>query len=87
MIILKDLVWQVNWYIRFNIRVVIDLRIILVTVDHHTLLSVLNKVCVITAFFPKLLSTNTNQTSANCPVSAILDVYPVSALAIYALNF
>ncbi len=87
MIILEDLVWQVNWYKRFNIRIVVDLGVVLVTVDHHTLLSVLNKVGIITAFFAKLLSTNTDQTSANCPVSAILYVYPVCALAIYALNF
>lgn len=87
MVVLKDLVRQVDGYKGLDVWIVVDLRIVLVTVDHHALLGVLNKVGVITSFFPKLLSADTNQTSSNCPVSAILDIYPVSALAIYALNF
>lgn len=87
MIIFKDLVWEVDWYVRFDFSIVVDLRIVLVPADHHTLLSVLDQVGVIPAFFTKLLSANTNQASADCPVLAILNIYPVGALAIYALNF
>jgi len=71
MLILKDLVWQVNGYEGINVCIVVYLRVILVTIDHHALFCVLDQMSVITTFFTKLLSTDTDQAFADWSVSRI----------------
>lgn len=87
MFVLKHLVRQVDGYKGLNVCIVVDLRVVLVTVDHHALFCVLDQVSIITTFFTKLLSADADQASADWPVSPIFDLYPISALTVYALYF
>jgi len=65
MFVLKHLVRQVDGYKGLNVCIVVDLRVVLVTVDHHALFCVLDQVSIITTFFTKLLSADADQASAD----------------------
>ena len=57
-----------------------------VTINHHTLFSILNKMRVVSVFLTKLLSANTDQTSANRLILFIFYLNPIKAATIHTLD-